>query len=92
MEQNEKSKLLNDSTISKRITKKWIKVNDLSSRQYYVNKSIRFKASIVRSNLRDYIDAYIVVKGAITAEGNNDDKSRNEKLIFKHIALFKSCI
>ena len=92
MEQNEKSKLLNDSTISKSITKEWIKVNDSSSRQYSVNKSIRFKASIVRSNLCDYIDAYIVVKGAITAEGNNDDKSRNEKLIFKHIALFKSCI
>ena len=41
-------KLLNDSTISKFMTKKWIEVNDLSRGQYSVNKSIRFKTSILR--------------------------------------------
>ena len=39
MEHYKISKLLNDSTVSKFVTKKWIEVNDLSSGQYYVNKN-----------------------------------------------------
>ena len=35
------SNLLNDSTISKFVTKKWIEVNDLSSGQYSVNKNVK---------------------------------------------------
>ena len=49
--------------------KKWIEVNDLSSGQYSVNKNIRFKTSMLRSDLCDYSDAYIVAKGRITVEG-----------------------
>ena len=56
------SKLLNDSTVSKFVTKKWVEINDLSSGQYSVNKNIRFKTSMSRSCLCDYSDAYIVVK------------------------------
>ena len=41
-------KLLNDSTVLKFMTKKWIEVNDLSRGQYSLNKSIRFKTSILR--------------------------------------------
>ena len=52
------SKLSNDSTVSKFVTKKWVKVNDLSSGQYSVNKNIRFKTSMLRSDLSDYSDAY----------------------------------
>ena len=37
MEPSEISKLLNDSTVSKFVTKKWIKINDLSSGQDFVN-------------------------------------------------------
>ena len=37
------SKLLNDSTTSKFVTRKWIKVNDLSFGQYSRNKTIRLK-------------------------------------------------
>ena len=75
------SKLLNDSTVSKFVTIKWIEANDLSSGQYSVNKNIRFKTSMLISDLSDYSDAYIVVKGTITVEGDNYDKTRNEKLI-----------
>ena len=46
--------------------KKWVKINYLSSSQYPVNKNIRFKTSMLRSDLCDYSDPYIVVKGAIT--------------------------
>ena len=45
---------------------------------------------MLRSNLCDYNDAYIVVKERITAEGDNDDKARNKKLIFN--APFRSCV
>ena len=38
------SKLLNDSTVSKFVTKKWVEVNDLSSDLSF----IRFKTSMLR--------------------------------------------
>ena len=43
MEHYKTSKLLNNSTVSKFGTKKWIKINNLSSSQYSVNKDIRFR-------------------------------------------------
>ena len=46
------SKLLNDLTVSTFVTRKWIKIIDLSDDQYSSNKTIRC----------DYRDAYIVVK------------------------------
>ena len=52
------SKLLNDSTVSKFVTKKWIEVSDLSSGQHSVNKNMRFKASLLRSDLYDYSIQY----------------------------------
>ena len=59
------SKLLNDSTVSKFMTKKWIEVNDLSNGQYSINKNIRFKTLMFGSDLCDYSDAYVVVKGGV---------------------------
>ena len=61
MEHYKISKLLNNSTVSNILTKKWVEVNDLSVGQYAVNKNIRFKNSMLRSNLCDYRDAYILV-------------------------------
>ena len=49
------------------VTKKWIEVYDQSEGNYNVNKGIRIKTSMLRSNLCDFNDAYIVVKGNITA-------------------------
>ena len=37
---------------------------------------------MLRSNLSDYSDAYILVKGTITDEGTNDANKRNKKLQF----------
>ena len=51
------------------ITKKWVEVHDQSGSaddRYKPNKQIRFKKSMLRSDLCDYSDAYIVVKGTIT--------------------------
>ena len=44
------------------------------------------------SDLCDYSGAYIVVKGTVTVEGDNDGKTRNKKLIFKNKARFRSWI
>ena len=83
MEQYKISKLLIDSTVSKIATKKWVEVNDLSTGQYSVNKNIRFKTSMIRLDLCDYSDAYLVVKGIITVEGNDVSQTRNKMLIFQ---------
>ena len=51
------------------ITKKWIEVHDQSGSaedRYKPSKQIRFKTSMLRSDLCDFSDAYIVVKGTIT--------------------------
>ena len=52
-----------DKDLPKFVTKKWIEVYDQSQGNYDINKEIRIKTSILRSDLCDYSDAYIVVKG-----------------------------
>ena len=73
-EDNESEKL------SKFVTREYVRVNSLSN-TYNENKSIRFKTPMLRSNLCDYSDAYILVK----------DK-RNRPVILKNNAPFVSCI
>ena len=46
---------------------------------------------MLRSDLCNYSDAYIVMKGTMTVEVD-DDKKRNKKLTFKKNAPFRSCI
>ena len=47
---------------------------------------------MLKSDLCDYSDAYIVVKGVITVTGANNDSRINKKLVFKSNASFQSCI
>ena len=47
---------------------------------------------MLRSNLCDYSDAYILVKGTITVAGNNLRDRQDRPLIFKNNAPFVSCI
>ena len=47
-------------------TKKWIEVYDQSQGNQDINKDIRIKTSMLRSDLCDFNNAYIVVKGNIT--------------------------
>ena len=61
-----------------------IEVNNLSSGQYSVKKSIRFKTSMLRSDLCDYSDRYIVAKGRISVRGTNPANRINKKLVFKN--------
>ena len=88
MEHYKISKISKYSTVSKLVTKKWIKVNDLLSGQYSVNKNIRFNNSMLRSHLCNYSDVYIAVKGTIAVERDDDGEIINKKRIFKNNAPF----
>ena len=60
-------------SVSRFITKKWIKVHDGSSSaedRYKPSKQIGFKTSMLRSDLCDFSDAYIVVQRRVTASFN----------------------
>ena len=52
--------------LPKFVTTKWIEVYVQSEKNYNPDKEIRIKTSILRSDLCDFNDAYIVVKGNIT--------------------------
>ena len=60
------------------------------SKNYNPNKGIRIKTSMLRSDLCDFSDAYIVVEGTITLEG--DSNANKKKLAFKKNAPFLNCI
>ena len=75
------------------ITEKWIEVHDQldnAENRYTPSKQIRFKTSILRSDLRDFSNVYIAVKGTITVEGENNNNRKNKPLAFKNNALFIS--
>ena len=50
--------------------------------------TIKFETKVIKSNLCDYSDAYILVTGNITATGGDD----NTKVAFKNCAPFTKCV
>ena len=75
------------------ITKNWIEVHGQSGETYNTNKQIRFKTSMLRSDLCDYSDANIVVKGIVTVSADERDRDEmNRRVILKINARFISCI
>ena len=79
MEHYKISKISKHSTVSKYEIRKCSEVNDLSGGQYFVNKNIRFKPPMLRLDLCDYMDAYIVVKERIVVEGTSNANKRNKR-------------
>ena len=77
--------------VLKFINKKWIEVFDQSGGTYNTNKQIRCKTSMLRSDLCDYSDAYIILKGKITVT-NSDNDAPDKKFAFKNNAPFTSSI
>ena len=79
-------------------TKTWVEINDDSRGTYNTNSQIKFKASVLRSSLCDYSDAYIPVSGTITITGAGADDAakrldeRNKSVLFKNCAPFTNCI
>ena len=77
--------------LPKFVTKKWIEVYDQSKKNDNVNKKIRIKTSMLRSDLCDFSDAYIVAIGTITVTNPNNAK-QNKSVAFKKNAPFINCI
>ena len=72
------------------ITEKWIEVHDQSGtaeNRYKPSKQIRFKTSVLRSDLCDYSDAYIVVTGKITVASAEND-AYDKIIAFQNNVLF----
>ena len=80
---------------SKFRTRNWVEIND-GLRGNYANSDIRFKTAMLRSNLCDCADSYILVKGTITITGEGDNAAaeradeRDKGVTFKNCARFKS--
>ena len=68
--------------LSKFVTREYVRVNSLLN-AYNENKSIRFKTPMLRSNLCDYSDAHILVKGTIT-----DLKNPNKNMALANLSIY----
>ena len=76
-------------------TKKWYIINDENNTNYGVNKNtganngdaIKYDTRVLKPNLRDYAEAYILVDGTIRGTGGNN----NTRLALKNCAPFTKC-
>ena len=99
MEYQKISNLLENTSdnLSKFRTRNWVEIN-VESRGNYANSDIRFKTTMLRSNLWGYADSYMLVKGIITITAAGDDAAarqvdeRNKGVTFKNCAPFIKCI
>ena len=99
MEHQKIANLLENTSyiLSKFRARNWVEIND-ESRGNYANIDIRFKTTMLKSNLCDYADSYILVKGTITINGQGADAAakradeRDKGVTFKNCAPFTKCI
>ena len=86
--------LLNDSNneSSKFATKKWYISNDQNNRQYGRGNenvlTIKSETKVIKPNLCDYSDVYILVTGDIKVA----DVAANTNVAFKNCAPFTRCV
>ena len=66
MEHQKITNLLNEANDSKFVTRKWNIVNDQSKVNYDLGNKIIYNAEVLKFNLCDYANAYILVTGDIT--------------------------
>ena len=86
--------LLNDTEneSSKFATRKWYIINDQNNGQYgrgnENNSIIKFDTKVIKPNLCDYSDAYILMTGDIKVKG----VAANTNFAFKNCAPFTRCV
>ena len=94
MENQKIINLLNDSDneSSRFATRKWYVINDQNNGQYGRGNEndaiIKFNTKVIKPNLRDYSDAYILVTGDIKVA----DVAANTNVAFKNCAPFTRCV
>ena len=101
MENQKIIKLLNKDDIDSKYfaTKKCYIINDENNTNYGVNKdtgannpgTIKYDTRVLKPNLCDYADAYILVDGTIRVEAANAANAAATRLAFKNCAPFTKC-
>ena len=84
-----------DTDLKHFATKKWYIINDENNTNYGVNKdtgannpdTIKYDTRVLKPNLCDYADAYILVDGTIRADG----AVNTTRLALKNCAPFEKC-
>ena len=81
-----------DNESSKFATRKWYIINDQNNKQYGRGNengaTIKFNTEVIKPNLCDYSDAYILVTGDIKVA----DVAANTNVAFKNCAPFTRCV
>ena len=86
--------LLNDpdNKTSKFASRKWYIINDQNYGQYGIgnenDSTVKFEAKIIKPNLCDYSDVYIIVTGDIKVAAVTEDTN----VAFKNCAPFTRCV
>ena len=94
MENQKIVNLLNDSEneSSRFATRKWYIINDQNNAQYgrgnENDATIKYDTKVIKPNLCDYSDAYILVTGDIKVAG----VAANTNVAFKNCAPFTRCV
>ena len=87
MEHQKILNLLNEANNTKFVKKNWNIVNDNSKENYRVGNEITCNTEVLKSNLCDCNDAYILVSGDITVTA-----AGATQVAFKNCAPFTTCI
>ena len=70
---------------SKFATRKWYVINDQNNTDYGEGNedstTVKFETKVIKSNLCDYSDAYILVTGDITATYDNPNTKLHLKIV-----------
>ena len=81
-----------DSETSEFATRKWYVINDQNNTNYGEENedgaTVKFETQVIKSNLCDYSNTYILVTGDIAATGSD----ANTRFAFKICAPFTKCI
>ena len=94
METQKTAILLNNSEElnSKFVTRKWYIINDQNNGKFgrgnENDSTIKFETKVIKPNLCDYSDAYILVTGDIKVA----DIAADTNVAFKNCAPFTSCV
>ena len=82
------------SSPSKFRTKNWVEINDEGCgtyNRYNRNNQIKYNTTMLKSNLYDHCDAYILVKGTVSVDGRGT-AINDKQVIFENSYPFTDCI
>ena len=75
-----------DNEPSKFATRKWHVINVQNNTDYEDSTTVIFETKVIKSNLCDYSDEYILVRGNITTTGGD----ANTRIAFKNCAPLRN--